>query len=195
MLNPLQLGHPSHDGRNPGRGVTDVFQQLFLVILRQPVSQPGNHRVIHVLLADVAQRLDKQPADLAGGGHGFWGRMLEDDDLFPQLDPAGRTVREENDLHRHLLRQPQQIGGIGAGRLKEDIVTPLERLDNGVRRGREEAEIRVGARVIVQATGQASQGPFFHQAMQCHPDRLTAPQIKEVTWGEHATPAMTINAI
>jgi len=106
--------HLAKDVSNPPGRVTDVFHQLFACSgIKAPVEL-CNHMVIDLLLSDVAQRLNDQTADSSGSGHVAGRSPLQNDLSFAYRHGTGTTIREIDNLHGYLGRQPEQIGGICA---------------------------------------------------------------------------------
>ncbi len=68
--------------------------------------------------ADVTKGLDDRAADPAGRRHVAGGRVFQDDLLTADSDMSSRAVCEEYDSGWNLFGQPQQVRGVGAGRLE-----------------------------------------------------------------------------
>ncbi len=192
---PLRPGNAPQNGSDPCRGVTDVPKELPPVVVGQPLLQTGYDCIIHVPLTDMAQGLDDQSRYSSGSRHGAGGGVFEHDDLLAKLHAARWSITEENDFHRHLIGEPQQIGGISPGRLQKNFIPPLQRLDDGIGRGGKETEVRVEARVIIQPAGQAAQRSFFRQTVQRQVHGLPASKVDKIALGDNATLPTTIDTI
>ncbi len=190
----LRAGNPSQNGGDPGRRIAEISKQRLFVADGQLLLQIGHNGIVHLPLPEMAQRMDDQPGDPPGRGHGPGRRVLEHDDLLADLNAARRSVGEKHNLHGHLIGEPQQIGGIAPGRLQKDLVPPFERLDNGVYGRGKEAERRIDARVVVQSAGQTAQRPFLRQPVQRQVHGLPAPEVQKVSWGDDTTFPTTVYA-
>ena len=80
---------------------------------------------------------------------------------------AIRAIGQENELHRHLVGEAEEISSVGTGRLETDGIAPFQRRSHGVRRWREEPELRIALRVVVEAAGQLPNGANPLVAGEC----------------------------
>lgn len=91
----------------------------------QMLLENGKLLTRDIIFTDFAQRhYDKQHHFRTESEYAHFGGMLEQDALaFPDINPAPRTVRHENDIGRYLRRESQQIQAICACRDNPDLVT------------------------------------------------------------------------
>ena len=78
----------------------------------------------HIPLTDIFQRLHYQARISSLDGKIPWHRTPEGDRPAPQLNFSCRTTSQKNGIHRHLIRQPQQILRSSASRDYQSIVSP-----------------------------------------------------------------------
>ena len=102
--------------------VSDVLDQPLPVLITQFALQGLDHSIIHVLLAQVPQRLDDQTADAVGRSHAPRRRPLEANLLVSHPYRAGGAVGQVDNPGGHLRGQTQPIGRIRPGRLEADTL-------------------------------------------------------------------------
>ena len=130
--------------------------QQGLVFLRPSDSQLRQHLRIDIVLLQITQRLYDQAADPPGRGHVARCRVLERDRLIADLYGARSTIRQECQLHRHLLGQAKQVGSISPRWLQTQVAFACQRKGNLVCRRQQRPQKRVGARNVIQAARYAS---------------------------------------
>ena len=137
-----------------------------------------------LFLADEAERLDHSPGDSTGRGHVAGCGPLQYDFLTTDSHMTCRAIRQEDNLHRDLIGQSQQIGGVGARSLETDRVTRCQGLGNGIRIRSDQPDLGVQLGVIVQAPGKAPDRALLNKAGKRNPDCGLASQIKKGVWCE-----------
>ena len=139
--------------------MADICQQAFAVGCAQPFFHCFDGGSIDMPAAEVAQGLDDQTADPAGGGHVAWGGLLEGDLSLADLHHARPAVGEVDDFRRHLGGEPQEDGRIGSGRLQAGGVATGQRLGDVVDGRFEQPQLGIDFRVIVDAPGKLANQP------------------------------------
>src|SRR5262245_50615521 len=121
------LGKFAEDRVHPGRGESQVLEQFPTLVSRKRPLQVIAPFSRDVLLAQLAESLDKQPAQPASRLHVAWRCAAELDGSRANLDRPGWAVGEKHRLCRNLLREAQDIRGIGPGRLEAGTVAAGQR--------------------------------------------------------------------
>jgi hypothetical protein len=189
----VRFGKFPHGGRNPGRGITKVFQHLLFVLVAQAVSKYSDDILINISPTEVPQGLDDQTAVPASSGHVDRSGSFEENLLFTQLHPLGRTIREENNLHGHLIGQPKKIGGVGTGRLQACCIPAGQGFGNGIYGRSQQAELGVAPGVIIKTSRQAANRTFPAETSECHAYGTGVADIGEKFWCKDDTPPPSIH--
>lgn len=184
-----------HDVGDPRWSVTDVIQELLLVGVGEPSAQRRDGPIVHMPLAEPAQRLDHCAADATGSGHLFGGGVLEDDLSSAELDLARATVREEHSPDRNLVRQAEHVRCMGAGCLDARTLSVFQGIGDVVRAGRKKTQPGVLARVVVQPAGKLANGASARAPAQGQVDGVARTQIEEVGRREHVAHPFPENSL
>jgi hypothetical protein len=189
----IRFGKPPHGGRDPGRNITKVFQQLLFIVVAQPLPKHTDKILIDIPPAEVTQGLDHQTAYPAGRGHVTRGGSFEEDLLLSQLHPPGRTIREENNLHGHLIGKPEKIGGVSAGWLQACCIPAGQGAGDGVHGRGQQAEMGVTPGVIIKTTRQTADCSFPAEPGKRHAYGTGIADTGEKFWCEDDTPSSSIH--
>lgn len=109
-------------------------------------------------LPQPAERLNNRPTDPAGRRHVWRRGALEQYLPVADLQLAGGTIGQKNDFHGDLVTQPQHVGRICPRRLEPHGVTFLQCGHDIFQGGGPNAEMRICARVVVQAPSNLPDG-------------------------------------
>ena len=114
--------------------------------------------------------LESARDEAASGGDVARGGVLEDDFTLAKLDPAGCSIGQEDDFHRHLVGKTENICGVGPGGLKPDRVAADQRLGHRVSGCGHAAQCRMVNRIIVKPPRELANNAFARKAGQSHAD-------------------------
>ena len=155
--------------------------------------EPLDEMLIDILLSDVPQGLNDQSTDLPRRGHIAGRGVLQEDLALANLDGPRTTIREINDLHGDLSREPKEIGGVGPGGLQTGGVPTGQRARDVIRRWLQRAELRVGFRVVVQPPGQLANEAAVPMSHQGEINRTAGSEIREAIRRKNPAPLAGLN--
>src|SRR5690606_7870744 len=122
-------------------------------------------------------------------------RAAQLDGHRPDPNQAAWPIGQEDDSGWHLLRESEQIGSVGPGRLQPDTVAPGERAGNRLGRRGQRPKGRVDLRVVVDSSCELAELAGISLTLECGRDGRTRREVQEVAGSEHPTPPMTTNTV